>query len=640
MKRRDFLKAFGIGLSVLAGSFWRSRSVGGEDTDKFSFCDLFTTDQAAGTVNGTAAEPGPGTRRVTDTSNQLTIASGLLIVSGTGVSDGNPQINISGDITRQAGICGITKFRHYEDGSGCQVTPRIGFHGTLFSNSHVVYTPRYTSVGIINPAYLEFGIGSFSPAKLTWVGTQVWCEAMIRLRANGAAYYINDGNRFRLCHIQTTGNNSPLWFGLKSQNADVQHADIDSMGVFKNTWIQPARVSDSFDRSDGPVGVSDGLGCEEPGGAGTAWEDALGILMVATNKAQFSTLTGGKGMALVDVPDGNVNILVNLYRSAGVAGVVFKYKDANNYCVIYHDGINIKLDRVVSGAVENTITSVVTYVDGAPLSISVTEIGVTALYNNVNSGYIIDSKFTGNSSLPINGTKCGLFTTDTGNTFDNFAVFDTYPTVPFTWMTFPGWSCFGDSLTDLKGANGIAVALAKHGKEYAVRDYGIGGQTTTQGLLRFTSNVLTKPDPIVSIQMGVNDLWGLGTPAGANQVKSNLQTMYTAAKKAGKTVVAISLYPCKGAESYKEHVQTNLDLVNAWLLDTKHGPTDVDYCVDGYSILEDPGNPDALLAAYDNGSHLHLTTAGYAAVGEAVYTTVFPPLPWNWRNCGKWAMPT
>ena len=42
--------------------------------------DEFTTDLAAGAVNGTAAEPGPGTRTVVDLGNRLYIIGGKAII--------------------------------------------------------------------------------------------------------------------------------------------------------------------------------------------------------------------------------------------------------------------------------------------------------------------------------------------------------------------------------------------------------------------------------------------------------------------------------------------------------------------------------------------------------------------------------
>lgn len=44
--------------------------------------DEFTADRAAGAVNGTAAEPGPGVRVVVDTEGKITIAGGALMLRG------------------------------------------------------------------------------------------------------------------------------------------------------------------------------------------------------------------------------------------------------------------------------------------------------------------------------------------------------------------------------------------------------------------------------------------------------------------------------------------------------------------------------------------------------------------------------
>ncbi len=64
--------------------------------------DQFTTDRAAGSVNGTQAEPTGGTRTVVDTTSLLSITGGQLSVSGSTVGDGNPGIWWP-SITRSAG---------------------------------------------------------------------------------------------------------------------------------------------------------------------------------------------------------------------------------------------------------------------------------------------------------------------------------------------------------------------------------------------------------------------------------------------------------------------------------------------------------------------------------------------------------
>lgn len=55
--------------------------------------DQFTTDRAAGAVNGTATEPGPGgNRTVTDTGSDLTITSAQLHIAGGASNFGDPGL--------------------------------------------------------------------------------------------------------------------------------------------------------------------------------------------------------------------------------------------------------------------------------------------------------------------------------------------------------------------------------------------------------------------------------------------------------------------------------------------------------------------------------------------------------------------
>jgi lysophospholipase L1-like esterase len=69
----------------------------------YLFWDQFTTDSAAGSVNGTAAEPGPGTRAVTDAGSRLSIASGRLTLAGTQSNNTDPRL-VTNAITRVTGL--------------------------------------------------------------------------------------------------------------------------------------------------------------------------------------------------------------------------------------------------------------------------------------------------------------------------------------------------------------------------------------------------------------------------------------------------------------------------------------------------------------------------------------------------------
>jgi hypothetical protein len=81
MRKIDSLVGFGA----------PGRGIGRNASYPYLFRDLFSTDLAAGAVHGTAAQPGPGARVVTDTQNRLSIAGGELVLNGRN-SAGDPGI--------------------------------------------------------------------------------------------------------------------------------------------------------------------------------------------------------------------------------------------------------------------------------------------------------------------------------------------------------------------------------------------------------------------------------------------------------------------------------------------------------------------------------------------------------------------
>lgn len=175
---------------------------------------------------------------------------------------------------------------------------------------------------------------------------------------------------------------------------------------------------------------------------------------------------------------------------------------------------------------------------------------------------------------------------------------------------------FGDSLT----ANGTYESTLNSalGDSWEVHNKGVSGNTTIQMGARL-GDILDPPDGAYVIVMGgTNDLSANATdPTNYNEteIKNNLQAIYTAAHNQGLTVIAMTIPP-KGAAAPQ---QTILQNVNTWILNTA---TNVDFRIDTYTLLNDPGNPGHLLAAYDSGDHTHLSTAGYTALGNYIYGQV------------------
>jgi lysophospholipase L1-like esterase len=168
----------------------------------------------------------------------------------------------------------------------------------------------------------------------------------------------------------------------------------------------------------------------------------------------------------------------------------------------------------------------------------------------------------------------------------------------------------GDSLTYATTYSGQLAADL--GAGWAVRNRGVGGNTTAQMLERLTPEVLAAADgEYIVVLGGINDVVG---DVAAATIESNLQAIYTAAQAAGLVVVAVTLTPFKTNTYWSSGRQTVLDTVNTWILNTAGH---VDYAIDAYSVLEDAG--DTLAAAYDGGDHLHLSTAGYQQLADTVY---------------------
>lgn len=171
--------------------------------------------------------------------------------------------------------------------------------------------------------------------------------------------------------------------------------------------------------------------------------------------------------------------------------------------------------------------------------------------------------------------------------------------------------CFGDSLS-VDGTYDTQLQ-ASLGSTWVVRSAGVGGNLTSDMATRLDTHVLQAGDAAYVIVLGgINDV--LNDVAAAT-IETNLQTIYTAIATAGAKVVAVTITPFKTHASWTSDRQTVVDTVNTWILNTA---SDVDYAIDGYDALEE-GTTDTLAAAYDNGDHLHLSTAGYAALGTAIY---------------------
>jgi len=211
---------------------------------------------------------------------------------------------------------------------------------------------------------------------------------------------------------------------------------------------------------------------------------------------------------------------------------------------------------------------------------------------------------------------------------------------------------FGDSITD--GARSTVDAnhrwpdilaarlLAQKGsKRVAVLDAGIGGNRilhdATAANVRFGVSALARFDRDVLAQAGVkyvivlegiNDLGHAGSSAPASETVSaedliaGMKQMIERAHEHGIKVFGATLTPFEGTVSkgyFTPEKEAKRKALNEFI---RHGKA-FDGYVDFEKAVQDPKNPDRMLAAYDGGDHLHPGDAGYKAMGEAVDLKLF-----------------
>ena len=123
----------------------------------------------------------------------------------------------------------------------------------------------------------------------------------------------------------------------------------------------------------------------------------------------------------VDTSDTDVIASVDITMTAGTqAGIVIGLDDATNptkFLIAYHNGTNVRVEQLLSGTYSTIVTAVAgPYADGRTLTVIKDGTTVRLYYNNLLIG-------TGTCSASITGTRHGLFSTYSGNSFDNFTVF-------------------------------------------------------------------------------------------------------------------------------------------------------------------------------------------------------------------------
>lgn len=155
---------------------------------------------------------------------------------------------------------------------------------------------------------------------------------------------------------------------------------------------------------------------------------------------------------------------------------------------------------------------------------------------------------------------------------------------------------------------------------------GIGGQTTTQMLLRFRQDVIDLKPQLVQIMAGTNDIAGNTGPMTPEQTEANIMSMAELARAHGIRVILASIPPADHFP-WRPGLDTasRIAVLNTWMQDyaKRTGSTYADY----WSALHD-GQATRASFTYDG---VHPNEAGYAVMAPvaeaAIRTALSSPRP-------------
>lgn len=368
--------------------------------------DTFTTDRAAGAVNGTDAEPGPGRRTVIDTDGVLSLSGGSAVAASGAI--GTPRIAYP-LVQLAPGHLLKVIFNHASTGQllGMAFTSAVsGAPGTYRAGSSGVI--QATLNGAVT-------IGSYTTGIHEYV---------LVARCPGYFFIVKDPatTRYRLLAHSFLFAAVGQYYPAISARGNTA-IDCRSVVVPAERWAPTPLVSDGF----GTWGTSDGLGHPEgvngtigAGGNGVVWVQTLGTWEVTNGRAKPTALSGGGADAVIDAGKTDVIISVALHRgTTGFLTIYIRYADANNHIRLSHDGTQVVLIKRVAGADTTILTSAQTYSAGAMLMCQCIASSFRIFYNTL----AVSGVQTISDAALQTGTAFGIRTNDLGNEFDDFTIY-------------------------------------------------------------------------------------------------------------------------------------------------------------------------------------------------------------------------
>lgn len=388
---------------------------------EFLLHDDFSLARAAGTLNGTEADRGPGFRIPLDTNGKMSVAGGKLVFATGAVGNFDPALVYRGLFSRLPGR--ILRSRVMLSAGRLQV-------GWLHKTNWLTDDSFTASGEVLNNrrGSLDFNAGVLAVAPAAsgsiTVGaysTGVEYQICVIMRLFGTQYFIKGGafTEWTLLAVDSSSTN-PTAAPFIGQLGTTTVATVSELFLKNTLWLAPPLLSDGFAQ----LGVSDGAGHAEGvagtlgnGGANKVWTDRVGTFNVSGGLAVAATLSSGVAISTVSTV-ADVVVKVNVFWVAGKAGLALRVGGSTHRIYVVHTGTHIQAWKRISGSETSLLDQATTYVAGAELCIIASATTFLIFYNNalITTLEIADSQVQ-------SSVHHGLYTDDLSNNFDNFVAY-------------------------------------------------------------------------------------------------------------------------------------------------------------------------------------------------------------------------
>jgi len=262
---------------------WRGGGPMGLGGITYLLRDEFTDTRAAGSVNGTAATPGPGTRVVVDANSKLSIGGGVLSIATGGAGTDEPRLSY-GSIARLAGRVLIASATITTEG----VIVGMSDANTATRQSAIRFYD--TSVAIDKGSASWLAVGAYSTATAYQIAI---------VERGGGEYVFIKGGAFAtwtLLFADANGAGDPLYPIIGADDSASVYT-LDYIRIPDALFLPDLLAYDTFARANGALGSSETTGPESQVVTARTWESGGATWAIASNEAVNTPTQGADLLA-------------------------------------------------------------------------------------------------------------------------------------------------------------------------------------------------------------------------------------------------------------------------------------------------------------------------------------------------------